>query len=225
VTKPPASLIADYDFLAQVPKGRSLEGFLGLGVVFPVKRDITPEDFTRLLLDQWVKDVGQGVIDEAAAKKQKFYEVLTLASIVERETSVDSERVKVAGVYANRLNGQNTTKLLNADPTVIYASDTMKLRDMAMATWPDYLFWGLLGVPNLATVAVSPDLAGFQTYVTQGLPPAPIDSPSKASIEAAINPDRSGGYLYFFACPGDQKHKFAKTLAEHVKNTKSCPGG
>jgi UPF0755 protein len=222
VTAPPADLIADYPFLAELPEGRSLEGFFGLGVVFNVERDVTPEDFTRILLDQWEKAVGESVIEAAAGKKMDFYEFLTLASIVERETSVDNERAKVAGVYVNRLNGGNDTRLLNADPTVVYASDTMKLRDIDITQWPEYSFWGLLGVSDLASVQVSKDLEGYQTYQKEGLPPGPIDSPTKASIEAAITPDTSGGFLYFYACPGDQKHKFAKTLAEHSKNINSC---
>jgi UPF0755 protein len=222
VQSPPAALIADYPFLAELPKGRSLEGFFGLGVVFNVQRDVTPEEFTRTLLDQWQKDVGQSVIDAAKAKKKNFYDMLVLASIVERESSVDAERAKIAGVYINRLNGLGVTRLLNADPTVVYAADTMKLRAMDISEWPQYLFWGLLGVTDLATVKVDNDLSGYQTYVKEGLPPGPIASPSKASIEAAITPDTSGGYLYFYACPNDQKHKFAKTLAEHSKNIKSC---
>ncbi len=87
-----------------------------------------PDALMRLLLDQWQKDVGQSVIDQATAKHEKFYDVLKLASIVEKETPVDSERVKVAGVYTNRLNGILGNSLLNSEPTVIYANDTMQLR-------------------------------------------------------------------------------------------------
>jgi UPF0755 protein len=223
VRTPPADLIADYPWLSELPAGRSLEGFLGLGVVYQAEHAISPEDLTRLMLDQWQKDVGQTVIDQATAKKEDFYDVLTLASIVERETGVDSERAKIAGVYTNRLKGLlGGVKLLNADPTVVYATDTAALRKLDVTKWPNYLFWGLLGVTNLADVQVPADLAGYQTYVNVGLPPGPIDSPSKASILAAITPDTSGGYLFFYACPGDTKHKFAKTLADQAHNIASC---
>lgn len=223
VRTPPITLVTDYPWLSELPKGRSLEGFLGLGVVYQVDHNITPEELTRVLLDQWQKDVGQAVIDEAKAKNKNFYEVLTLASIVERETALDTERPKVAGVYLNRLKGLNGgVKLLNADPTVVYATDTAKLRALPLSQWPTYSFWGLLNVPDLSQVKVPDDLAGYQTYVNVGLPPGPIGSPSKASIEAAISPDTTGGYVYFYACPGDTKHKFAKTLAEHSRNIASC---
>lgn len=223
VRTPPADLVADYPFLSELPTGRSLEGFFGLGVVFQAEHAITPEDLTRLMLDQWQKAVGQTVIDQATARKKDFYQILTLASIVERETGVDNERAKIAGVYTNRLKGLlGGVKLLNADPTVVYATDTAELRKLDLTKWPNYLFWGLLGVPDLAQVTVPADLTGYQTYVNVGLPPGPIDSPSKASIQAAITPDTSGGYLFFYACPGDKNHKFAKTLAEQAHNIASC---
>jgi peptidoglycan lytic transglycosylase G len=220
-TDPPANVLADYPWLKELPKGKSLEGFLGSGV-FQVQRDITPEDLLRKLLDLWDQQVGQDVIDEATAKGETFYDVLRLASIVERETAVDTERVKVAGVYTNRLNGLAGNTLLNAEPTVIYAVDTMALRKLAFTSWPRFAFWGLTGYSDLNQVQVSPDLEGYQSWHTEGLPPTPIDSPSVESIEAAISPDTSGHYLYFYACPGQQKHKFAKTLAQQTQNIASC---
>ncbi len=222
VTNPPASLIADYPVLSNLPAGKSLEGFLGLGVVFTVPPNITPDAFTRMLLDEWAKDVGQSVIDQATAKHEKFYDVLKLASIVEKETPVDSEKVKVAGVYTNRLNGVLGNHLMNSEPTVIYANDTMKLRDMAFTDWPNFAFWGLTGYSDLSQVQVSQDLLGYQSWLTEGLPTTPIDSPSKSSILAAISPDTKGGYAYFYACPGWNTHVFAKTLAEQSHNIANC---
>lgn len=225
---PPADLIAAYPALSKLPEGRSLEGFLGLDQNYQVPRDATPDEFMRMLLDQWQKDIGQSVIDEADAKNKDFYDVLKLASIVERETENDSEKAEIAGVYANRLKGLLGNKLLNADPTLSYANDTMKLQDLKFTDWPQYLFWGTVDVPNLNLFQVSDDLSGYQTYVNQGLPPGPIDSPGKASIEAAINPDTSAGNVFFYACPGSQKdptkqkHKFATTLAQQNKNIAKC---
>jgi UPF0755 protein len=233
VQHPPADLIAAYPFLSNLPKDASLEGFLGTGVVYQVPIEATPDEFTRMLLDQWQKVMiddpqsagEQSVVDEAAAKKKDFYEVLTLASIVERETGDDSERAKIAGVYANRLKGLLGNKLLNADPTLIYANDTMKLRNTDFSDWNNYYFWSLLGISDLSNFQVSSDLQGYQTYVNQGLPPGPIDSPSKASIEAAISPDTSHGDVYFYACPTSKKHPllFASTLAQQNANIAKCP--
>ncbi len=59
---------------------------------------------------------------------------------------------------------------------------------------------------------MAPELQGYHSWFTEGLPPGPIDSPTLSSILAAAEPDTKGGYLYFYACPGSQKHLFAKTL-------------
>ena len=211
---PPASLRTDYDFLATLPQGRSLEGYLGAGT-FQVYPDITPEALLRKLLDQWAETVGMGPIRAAEAQERDFYEVLALASIVDTEAAVDEERPLIAGVYANRIAKD---MLLNADPTVIYAWDSMQLRDLPFEKWPDYSFWNLVGKP-LATVEVPEDLAGFQTYLKRGMIPGPINSPSLASIQAALEPDTKAGYLYFVAKKdGSRTHAFAKTLKQHEAN-------
>lgn len=220
--KPPANLATDYPFLKTIPKGKSLEGFLGAGV-FEVDTNITPDELVRTLLNDWARDIGQGVIDQAQKKGKDPYHVMTLASIVERETAIDSERVKIAGVYTNRLSvSLNPTGLMNAEPTVIYANDTMKLRDIAFDQWQKYSFWGLTGFADLNQLKVSPDLEPYQSWHTPGLPPTPIDSPALSSINAALSPDTKGGYLYFYACPGQKTHKFARTLAEQSRNIASC---
>ena len=69
---PPDQLRSDYPWLSELPKGHSLEGFLGLGAVYQVPRDATADQFMRMLLDQWQKDVGQSVIDEATAAKKRL---------------------------------------------------------------------------------------------------------------------------------------------------------
>ena len=70
--------------------------------------------------------------------------MLALASIVEREAVVDEERPLIAGVYQNRLDGQGGSKtILNADPTVLYAVDTMHLRELPFEEWINYFFWSV----------------------------------------------------------------------------------
>jgi UPF0755 protein len=211
---PPAGLRDDYPFLSTLPERRSLEGYLGAGT-FQVYPDVTPETLLRRLLDQWEASVGMGPIRSAESAGRDFHEILILASLVEQEAAVDEERPLIAGVYANRLKKE---MLLNADPTVIYAWDTVKLRDLAFEKWPEYSFWNPIGKP-LATVELPEDLAGYQTYTRKGLIPGPIATPSLASIQAALTPNTKTGYLYFVAKgDGSRTHAFAKTLEEHEAN-------
>src|SRR5262249_20390165 len=95
VRDPPQSLIDDYPALKEIRKGRSVEGFMGQGTL-EVDADITPMSLVRLLLDDWQDDIGQEVIQEAKQAGKDFYDVITVASIVERETGQDSERDKIA---------------------------------------------------------------------------------------------------------------------------------
>jgi UPF0755 protein len=221
---PRPELFDEFPFLRQIPEGNSLEGYLASGV-YPVPVDITADEFLHLLIEQWEEDSGD-LVAQAKKRGLDFYEALTLASLVEREVKSDADRAKVAGVYVNRLdpklNGA-TAGLMQADPTVVYASDTMALRDVAMAKWPNYLFWDTLGVADLATVGVSDDLRSHQTYVNPGLPDWPIATPTRASIQAVLDPDQRKNFLFFYACPGADTHTFAKTAAQHSRNIARCP--
>ncbi len=147
-----------------------------------------------------------------------FYEIVTLASIVEHEAIVDKERALIAGAYQNRLDGiKGVARILNADPTVTYAKDTIELEKLPFEQWQGYFFWKVPPSP-LAEFDVPKALQGYQTYQTAGLIPGPISTPSLASIDAALEPDQADGYLYFVAIPDSQEHAFAKTLAEHNAN-------
>jgi len=225
-TDPPAALLADYPWLEEIrraaPEGASLEGFLWPST-YRVLPDTTPEELIRLMLDKFIANVGPDRIDVPADRGLTFYEVLTLASIVEREAVLDDERPLIAGVYQNRIDGIEgvTTRLLNADPTVFYAIDTLELDELEFDDWQRYSFWSPPGVP-LADVQVPETLQGFQTYQTPGLVPWPICTPSLASIDAALEPDTTEQYIYFLAIPdGGGAHAFAKTKAEHDENRRT----
>lgn len=124
-------------------------------------------------------------------------EALTLASIVEKETGVPSERRMVAGVYSNRLvKGMR----LQADPTIIYPLTKGKPLGRR--------------IRRSEIEAVN----GYNTYSMAGLPAGPIANPSRASIEAVLNPEKTDA-LYFVA-DGKGGHIFAETLEEHNANVK-----
>lgn len=212
-TEPPAELLADYPWLQSggLPEGASLEGYL-----FPSTYDLRPEstaeDLIRMMLDQFLEEVG-----EERAADPTFYERLTLASIVEREAQLDEERALIAGVYQNRLDGSGSEQILNADPTVFYALDTVALADLPFDEWTQYAFWDPPGVP-LADVELPEELERYNTYRNRGLPPGPISAPGIASIEAALAPDTDDGFMYFVAIPdGSGTHDFSKTFEEHQR--------
>lgn len=148
------------------------------------------------------------VLDEAWEKRSSDLpiktkkEALILASIIEKETAVASERRKVAGVFINRLRKD---MLLQTDPTVIYAMNQGRHENAGR---------GPLG-RRLLKKDLSYD-SPYNTYLYAGLPPAPICNPGRASIEAALNPE-THDYLYFVA-DGTGGHAFAKNLAGHNRN-------
>jgi UPF0755 protein len=222
-TDPGPEFRDQYSFLKKVPEGNSLEGFLA-GGTYEVPVDISPEELIYLMLDQWEEDSG-GAIAQARKKGIDFYDMLTIASLVEREAKVDSDRAKIAGVYWNRLNpnvNKQTGLLMQADPTVVYATDSVALADLSIKKWDEYLFWDTLGLADYSTVDVPRKYASFQTYQNPGLPDWPIVSPSAKSIEAALDPTTKSRLLYFYACPGSDTHKFAKNFKQHEKNINGC---
>ena len=124
------------------------------------------------------------------------YEALILASIVEKETGVASERPEIAGVFTRRLA---LGMRLQTDPTVIYGLG------------PEF-------DGNLTRRHLRDDNNQFNTYRIAGLPPTPIALPGKEAIKASLNP-KNGEALYFVA-KGDGSHAFSRTLSEHEENVR-----
>jgi UPF0755 protein len=228
VTNPPDELLADYPWLLDEnvrPKGASLEGFL-YPATYAIRIDdlapTTAEDLVRMMLDSFYQQVGSERMAVPSSRKLTFYQVLTLASIVDKEAVLDDERPLIAGVYQNRIDRKPgvPTGLLQADPTVIYAVDTVKLGSYS-PSWTRFVFWTVPEGPPLADQPLPDSLAGYNTYRVPGLPPGPISTPTVASIDAALNPDTKTGYAYFVAIPdGKGAHDFSKTLAEHLAKLK-----
>ncbi len=142
-----------------------------------------------ILADAWAARAGDLPIKTPE-------EALILASIIEKETGVPEERGTVAGVFTNRLRQRMK---LQTDPTVIYGITNGE---------------GILGRGLKQSELRTP--TPYNTYVIPALPPTPIANPGKASIEAAVNPDKVE-YLFFVA-DGTGGHAFAKTVEEHNAN-------
>jgi peptidoglycan lytic transglycosylase G len=221
---PTPELLADYPWL-QLPAGHSLEGYL-YPATFTIRTDqTTAEDLIRMMLGAFQANVGSDLMKVPAARGLTFYQVLTLASIVEQEAKLDSERPLIAGVYQNRLDPRMwPLGLMQSDPTIFYVNDTLNLAKLPFDQWQQYVFWDKL--KQKLPVPLPTALAGYNTYTSKGLPPGPICSPALASIEAALHPDTSTGYLYFIAKnDGSGTSAFAKTKAEHDANVKKYGGG
>jgi UPF0755 protein len=228
---PPSDLIAEFDFLADLPEGRSLEGYL-----YPDTYRVDANDTARQVIEKLLGTFGQRLTqemrDQIAAQGLTIDQAVTLASIVEREAVLDAERPIIAGVYLNRINNPTagTVGLLNADPTLQYGLATAQYGSRPISAWRDINWW-----PQLLTsgneVTLPEELAGYQSYLVKGLPPTPISSPRIASIAGVAAPDISGGYYYFVAaCPNgvrDGSHYFAATLPEQnaniAKANAECP--
>jgi UPF0755 protein len=183
VAQTDVSLIHDLD-----PEAPTLEGYL-----FP--------DTYRFTRTQSLHDIAAVMVHrfrQAAhdiGLNQDFHSIVTMASIVEKETAVDTERPEVASVFYNRLKRHMT---LSTDPTVIYAA----LRDDR--------YRGTIYRSDLQYDSA------YNTYRHTGLPPGPISNPGKPSLLAAMHPS-STDYLYFVS-DNQGHHRFSSTQEEHARN-------
>ena len=149
-------------------------------------------------------------IKSTATSKLNWNQIVTLASIIERETKIGEERSIVAGILMNRLN---IGMALQADAAVQYAVSNAKCQ-ILNAKCNDW--WPILTLEDLQID--SP----FNTYKYQGLPPSPISNPGLSSIEAAVKPADTE-YIYYIHDPEGNIH-YAKTLAEHNENVRKYLG-
>ena len=187
-----------YAFLADRPANAGLEGYL-FPDTYEIAATATPSQVVSLLLSTFDQRVTTAMRQQAAARQRTLFQVLTVASLVEREAQVASERPIIASVYLNRL-AQNMA--LEADSTVQYAMGY----DAKTKTW-----WRTLALDDLRK-----PLGAYSTYLNRGLPPGPICSPGLASIRAVLEPATTD-YLYYYA-KGDGSHAFARTFEEHQEN-------
>lgn len=200
------ALFKDYDFLQTLPPNGTLEGFLFPDTYRLPVLSSTPDLVIKPFLDNFVRKLGSEGLN-AGHSGLSGRDLITLASIVEREAVQADERPLIAGVYLNRLRGSCPDvggNYLQADPTVQYARG-------APGNW----WWKPQSIEEYRTVT-SP----YNTYLNTGLPPGPIASPGLSAIEATRNP--SDSQLCFFVATGDNgRHVFAQTLAEHEQNLRA----
>lgn len=199
------------EFLDQRPAGATLEGYLAPDTYRLPAEGATVLDLMKRQLDTFRDRVMPAWREAQASGKTTLtlHQVLTLASIVEREAVVDDERPTIAAVYLNRLaRGMR----LEADPTVQYA----------MGYQPDSGLWWKAPVYLQEYDKVQ---SPYNTYKVKGLPPGPIAAANLKSIEAVLNPD-AHDYLFFMAKgDGSGRHTFARTFEEHLKNVEAYQKG
>ncbi len=185
------------------PKGAGLQGYL-----FPNTYDVQPHASGAAIARQMVTQLDTEITPAMRASIRQqgrtVFQVLILASIVEREARVPSERPLIAGVYWRRLHLPRPAgpMMLDADPTVQYVVGVP-------GNW-----WPTLRQGAATVQPADP----YNTYTHYGFPPGPIANPGLSSIEAAIHP-ASTHYLFFLAIPhGGGKHVFSDTLAQQLAN-------
>ena len=173
---------------------RSFEGFLR-PETYLVPADINAGELVRVMAEGFLSEWKPAWNARLDTLKMDRLKLVTLASIVEGEARVDDERETIAGVYHNRLK---IGMALQADPTVQYAISLQRGRRKPRLFIRDYAF-------------KSP----YNTYLHSGLPPGPVNSPSRRSIEAALYP-ADVRYLYFVA-DTTGRHVFSRTYNEHLR--------
>jgi len=186
------ALISDF-----APDAKSLEGYL-----FPNTYEFTRAQSMPDMAAAMVKQFRQvareiGLLPEKGTdpKPENIQRMVTLASIIEKETAAPEERPAVASVYYNRLGRKMP---LQADPSVIYA-------ELLQGTYGGALHHDDMQFDS-----------SYNTYNHAGLPPGPIANPGKTSLEAAMHPAVTG--YYYFVSNGNGHHKFARDLEEHNRN-------
>jgi len=184
------------------PAGTSLEGYL-FPESYAIDGSSTPESMVRRMVEQFEKQFTPEMREKAERMGMSVHQIVVLASVIEREAVIPSERPMMAGVFYNRLEAGMR---IQSDPTVQYALATVQRESQARYGW-----WkNGLTVEDLAVD--SP----YNSYRYPGLPPGPICNPGVASLKAAVEPATTD-YYYFMAKP-DGSHAFARTLDEHNQN-------
>jgi UPF0755 protein len=194
-------LDTEFDFLADVPPTSTLEGFL-FPETYRLAEDATAVHLLSRMLETFAIRVPPDMRAAAAGRGLSTYELVSLASIVEREAVLDEERPLIAGVFYNRLDA---AWLLESCPTVQYGLGSP-------GDWWPSLTLDQLDIPSPSN-----------TYQNPGLPPGPICSPGLASITATAYPAETEYFFFLADCTkNDGSHLFSTTADEHIANYEMC---
>jgi UPF0755 protein len=181
-----------YDFLADIPKSKPLEGYLFPDTYFFLK-NATSEDIIKKMLDNFGEKMTANLRAEIKNQNKSVYDVITMASIIEGEVKSEKDRAIVSGIFWKRVNDD---RALQSCATLAYILGENKKQYSYEDTRVD-----------------SP----YNTYLIKGLPPGPINNPGLASIKAAIYPEVTS-YNYFLTDPQTGQTIFSKTIDEHNAN-------
>ncbi len=180
------------DFLADAPGSVDLEGYL-FPDTYRIYVDASAEDIIKKALDNFNIKLSPDLREAISQQNKSIHEIITMASIIEKEVSNEADRNLVSGIFWKRLS---LGIALQADSTVNYATGKSS--------------------PGVSFEDKEID-SPFNTYKYRGLPPGPICSPSLSSIKAAIYPEQSP-YLYYLNRQDTGETIFSKTYEEHLEN-------
>lgn len=159
---------------------------------YPFYPLLTPEEVLRVMVERSVRVFGEEMALPGAREGLSLHQLVTLASIVEAEAQVPSERPRIAAVFYNRLR---QGMMLQSDPTVLYA----------LGLWKQRTYYRDLDVRS-----------PYNTYRNRGLPPGPICSPGRAAFHAVLFPS-SDSLEFYFVARGDGTHIFSRSWEDHLK--------
>jgi UPF0755 protein len=219
------ALARDKDFLGgHAIVGDSVEGYL-----FPDTYEFRVNEKPRVVLERLItrhQEVWQEVLakhprDTAKLKDKLRWtdrDILTMASIVEKEAVEPTERPRIAQVFINRLTKPDfKPRRLETDPTIRYGCLVPEKKSAACIAWNEPCVKQNLppGCDRLHRIQLDDKDNPYNTYEHEGLPPGPIANPGRRSMEAVVSPDGSD-YLFFVA-KNDREHVFSKTVQEHER--------
>lgn len=224
------ALARDKEFLSRhAISGDSAEGYL-FPDTYQFRVGEKPANVLERLIERhqevWNALVAKHPKDTAKLKERLKWsdrDILTMASIVEKEAIDPAERPRIAQVFINRLTSPSfKPRKLQTDPTIRYGCMVPLQKSSACLAWhePCKKAGKPMGCDRLHRAQLDDADNPYNTYAHEGLPPGPISNPGKASIEATLSPDGSD-YFYFVATSKSSRtHAFAKTVDEHERNVR-----